>query len=176
MPHIHTGPGEYENSASAYIVRLDHDEPKLILHKHKKLGKYMQFGGHIETKENLWEAVTHELREESGYDVSQLTILQPKQRLRSAPGAQLHPVPIYQLSAPFTEDHFHTDTAYAFVAREDPLQPANEGESGNFIEVTCDELRSLSPEKTLESVRTPGLFVLEVCVKEWEEVDPHEFA
>lgn len=81
MAHIHTEPGQHDHTASGFIVRTDTPEPTLILHRHKKTGKYMQFGGHIELDETPWQAVRHELMEESGYDLSDLQILQPMQRL-----------------------------------------------------------------------------------------------
>ena len=36
MSHIHTKPGEHECTVGAYIVRLDGDEPRALLHLHKK--------------------------------------------------------------------------------------------------------------------------------------------
>src|SRR3954465_16018556 len=81
MPHIHTEPGQHDHTVSAYIFRTDFSEPKVMLHLHKKHGTYMQFGGHIELNENPWQAITHELREEAGYELDELFILQPHQRL-----------------------------------------------------------------------------------------------
>jgi len=63
MAHIHTQPGQHDHTASAYIVRTDFDEPKIMLHLHRKIGKYLQFGGHVELHETPWQAVVHELRE-----------------------------------------------------------------------------------------------------------------
>src|SRR5437879_1527745 len=94
MPHIHTKPGQHDHTASAYIVRIDGKEPKILLHKHKKSGKYQQFGGHIELDETPWQAVLHEIKEESGYDAKQLMLLQPKERLKSLGDADQHPVPV----------------------------------------------------------------------------------
>ncbi len=51
MAHIHTQPGQHDHTASAYIFRVDFDEPKLVLHLHRKINKYLQFGGHIELHE-----------------------------------------------------------------------------------------------------------------------------
>jgi hypothetical protein len=49
MAHIHTEPGQHDFTASAFIIRLDRlderGQPKLLLHKHKKLHKLLQFGG-----------------------------------------------------------------------------------------------------------------------------------
>ncbi len=53
MSHIHTNTGEHDFCASGSIVRLDStDVPKILLHKHKKLGVFIQFGGHVELNEN----------------------------------------------------------------------------------------------------------------------------
>ena len=82
MPHIHTAPVEHVFTASAYIIRLDQKEPMLLLHKHKKLHVFLQFGGHIEPHETPWEAITHELLEESGYELGQLELLQPTSRIK----------------------------------------------------------------------------------------------
>ena len=65
MPHIHTKPGQHDHTVSAFIVRLDGKQPRILLHRHKKSGVYMQFGGHIELHENPWQAISHELLEES---------------------------------------------------------------------------------------------------------------
>jgi len=43
-------------------------EPRIILHKHRKLNKLLQFGGHVELDETPWQAVLREIAEESGYD------------------------------------------------------------------------------------------------------------
>lgn len=175
MPHLHTKPGEHDHTASAFIVRLDRGEPKLLLHMHKKLAKFLQFGGHIETHETPWEAVVHEIREEAGYDIDQLKVLQPKQRLRNSSGAKLHPIPVYHNTHPFNETHFHTDVAYVMVAREAPRLHIAQGESEEIIEVTRDELAQIPADKIFESVRNPGFFIFDVCLREWDEVSPHEF-
>jgi 8-oxo-dGTP pyrophosphatase MutT (NUDIX family) len=84
MSHIHKKPGQHDHTASTFLFRTDFSEPKVMLHFHQKLGSYMQFGGHVELNETPWQTVIHELREESGYDIDQLQILQPKQRLKAS--------------------------------------------------------------------------------------------
>jgi len=51
MSHIHTNPGEHDQTVSAFIIRTDTAEPELLLHVHKKLGVLLQPGGHIELNE-----------------------------------------------------------------------------------------------------------------------------
>ena len=135
----------------------------------------MQFGGHIETEETPWQAVTHELLEESGYNMSQLKILQPKQRMRKATGAKLHPVSIYHNTHEFDKKHFHTDVAYAFVVAEEPAHKVVEDELTEIKLLTREELVSLPKDQTFESVREAGLFGFDACLVDWERVDPSTF-
>lgn len=65
MSHIHPGHGQHDICVSAYIVLLG-DESKMLLHKHRKLGTLLQFGGHVELDETPWQAVLREIMEESG--------------------------------------------------------------------------------------------------------------
>ncbi len=52
MPHIHE---LYDFTASAYI--LHPTESKILLLLHKKLGKWLQPGGHIELSEDPLQAL-----------------------------------------------------------------------------------------------------------------------
>lgn len=171
MPHIHTNPGEYDFCASAFIVRLDPDEPRLLLHRHKKLGTFIQFGGHVETKENPWQALDHELREESGYELAQLRLLQPPYTLRSLSGVVLHPTTVTAMSHDFDENHKHTDLEYAFTTTQRPRHSIAQGESQEIRGFTRSELDDPSFEIP-DNVREIGVFILEVCLEKWDSVDP----
>jgi ADP-ribose pyrophosphatase YjhB (NUDIX family) len=175
MPHIHTNPGEHDHTASAFIVRTDFDEPKVMLHMHKKLGRYLQFGGHIETTETPWEAIVHEILEESGYEMSQLTLLQPKDRIGSLGTGKTHPIPIYHHTHQFSEAHFHTDVSYPFVTDQEPRRVVGADESGEVRLFTRAEISEFADDDTFESVRRAALYVLDVCLNQWERVDPREY-
>lgn len=170
MAHIHTKPGQHDHTASAFIVRTDFDEPKLMLHFHKKLGMYLQFGGHIELDETPWMAVSHEILEESGYDIADLNLLQPPQRVRSVSGVKLHPVPVSSGTYIFSDTHFHTDIAYVFTTDSEPKQTS---ESDEFKYVSRQELAS---DAEYESVRDIGLFIFDVCLLEWVIAEQADFA
>lgn len=44
MPHIHNQPGQHDICVSGYIVKITESaEPRIILHKHRKLNKLLQF-------------------------------------------------------------------------------------------------------------------------------------
>lgn len=177
MPHIHTIPGQYDHTASAYIFRTDFNEPKVLLHLHKKLGKYMQFGGHVELDETPWEAVTHELLEESGYDMSQVQVLQPHHRIHALTDAVIHPQPVSYSTHPFGQgiEHFHTDTAYALITGQTPHRQPEEGESSETKLLTRDGLVTLSPDEIPENVREIALFIFDHCLKSWEAVPTSQF-
>ena len=110
MPHIHDQPGQHDTCVSGYIVKITEGaEPRIILHKHRKLNRLLQFGGHVELDETPWQAVLREIAEESGYDKNQLRLLQPRyNRLASLPGVKLHPQPIAIHTYPAGGGHYHT--------------------------------------------------------------------
>ncbi len=62
MAHIHE---KIDFTASVFIVH----EGKVFLHLHKKLGKWLQPGGHIELDEGPLEAAIREVKEETGFDI-----------------------------------------------------------------------------------------------------------
>lgn len=177
MPHIHTQPGQHDTTASAYIVRLDGVEPALVMHRHKKLNQWLQFGGHVELDENPWGAVIHELAEESGYAMQQLKVLQPSMRLTKISDATLHPYPVVTLTCRFGDtSHYHTDIAYAFVTHESPAGTRGKGESAGIQTFTATELAAIPSKETPENVREVGLFILEDCLANWAGVDTSEFS
>ncbi len=175
MPHIHTELGQHDHTVSAYIVRVDGDEPRALLHLHKKHGILMQVGGHIELDETPWQAMAHELVEESGYELSQLSILQPQQSLRSLNTAVLHPIPFSMNTHVINQDHKHIDHAYAFVANEGPTRLPKDGESADLRWLTCAELVGLDAAQTIENVRQSYLFILNQILDNWESVPAADF-
>ena len=146
MPHIHTGPGEHDVTISAYIVRMQDDEPLALVHMHRKFNKLMQAGGHIELTETPWAAVAHELAEETGYRLQELSVLQPTARNVQVTNAVVHPVPLLVNTHRISGNHFHTDLCYAFVARSQPLSRPAEGESTDLRWLTLPELHSAVSE------------------------------
>lgn len=143
-----------------------------MLHMHKKLHKYLQFGGHVELHETPWQAVVHELAEESGYDIAQLQLLQPKLRITHLTGTDLQPYPVQINTHRFNDtlDHYHTDITYALVTSESPSGKVHDGESADIRLFTLKELRGIPAEDIKENVRQTGIFVLEECLKDWEVV------
>lgn len=175
MPHINTEPGQHDLTVSAYIVRTDFERPKLLLHKHKKLNVLLQFGGHKEPDEGPWESMLREIVEETGYQPSQLQLLQPEDRVRALQNTLL-PIPFsfntHPIATPDLEGkaHFHDDLAYAFVTDQEPAGKPAKGESVEWTLVDRDELGRLGPPEVWPDLVTLGQFVLDVCVPKWERV------
>jgi 8-oxo-dGTP pyrophosphatase MutT (NUDIX family) len=180
MPHIHTETGQHDVTVSAIVIDTRGPEPRALLHWHKKFGNWIQFGGHIELNETPWQAVAHELTEESGYDISQLKILQPRIRIHRLTGAVLHPQPAVVCThlirhAGLEREHFHTDLSYVFVTTEDSTGRPHEGESAELRSFTLSELNALPDSEIFENVREISSYAIETLLIEWEPVSTDGF-
>lgn len=176
MSHINTGVGEIDHTASAYIIRTDQGEPKIMLHMHKKLGMLIQFGGHIELNETPWQAIKHELAEESGYELSQLQILQPRGAITKIKESDLHPVPAINDTHRFDDNHRHSDRGYAFITDQEPQHSPDEGESTDIRLFTLEQLEQIPQDQIPSSVRSVGMYLLEICLVEWEPIPTSKFS
>ena len=65
MAHIHE---KIDFTVAIFVV---HEEKVLLIH-HRKLGKWLPLGGHIELDEDPEQAALREAKEESGFDVELL--------------------------------------------------------------------------------------------------------
>jgi 8-oxo-dGTP pyrophosphatase MutT (NUDIX family) len=144
VPHIHTQPNQHDITTSAFIILRGEGEDKLLTHMHRKYNVLMQIGGHIELDETPWQTLAHELLEESGYDVTDLKVLQPNADIPSIYGAVVHPAPFMMNTHKIGEDHYHSDLCFAFVASSKPTAAPAEGESTDLRWNTLSELKSLA--------------------------------
>lgn len=113
--HRDTLPGHV--TASSFVVTPKFDW--MLLHLHRKLERWLQFGGHDDGEQHPAKAVLRELAEESGLQdfafFGHPVIFD----------LDVHTIPA-RASMP---EHQHFDVRYLFVApKEQPLRPA-EGES-----------------------------------------------
>ncbi len=176
MPHIHTESGQHDLTTTAFIIRRDGDSVVGLVHKHKKLGLLLPVGGHVELHETPWAAVVHEVAEESGYDMEQLMVLQPKVRIRTMDGVKTHPVPLFLQTHEFKKnaDHFHVDIGFLFIAQDLPTKLPAEGESSELLWLTNEEIKARKEEMP-EDIAQIYDFCLTTALSEWEEVSPDEF-
>jgi 8-oxo-dGTP diphosphatase len=176
MSHIHTELGQHDHTVTLLVIRTDSDEPRLLLHMHRKHHRLLPIGGHIELLETPWQAAAHELTEESGYSLDELSILQPRMRLSALEGAVLHPYPVALDTHTAAPDHFHSDTVYAFVAHDDPKGSIGNGESADIRWVTRAQLDALHEPAIFLNAKILYTYTLDVCLKDWDQVDTASFA
>lgn len=179
MPHIHREAGQHDATSSAYIVvERDGFDPGILLHLHKKIHVWMQFGGHVELNETPWQAIMHELVEESGYELPELKLLQPKIRIDTLDNAVSHPAPVNENTHLIDtgdgtpQPHYHTDRGYAFIAKGLPLASPQEGESQELKVMTAGEIIQIEQGMIPESTRQIALYVLQRVLPAYDRVDP----
>ena len=176
MPHIHTEPNQHDMTVSAYIVREIDSEWRCMVHFHKMIDVYMQVGGHIELNETPWQAMAHELEEESGYTLAELELLQPTKNAVQTKGNITHPVPLSSSTHNVGGEHYHSDLCYGFVANNVPKHPAGEGESDDIHWMTLAELREGAENgEVLQDVAGIYEYLLEI-LPQYHKVDAASFS
>ncbi len=177
MPHIHTQPGQHDATASALIFRFDTSEPQLLLHMHKKVHHLLQPGGHVELHETPWQAILHEIPEETGYQLDQLRIFQPVERLKQLTGVALHPLPLVENTHAFddTRTHFHTDRMYVFAADGAPLGTPGEDESSDLRWVTLKQLLQYDDALIFPNTKELCEYAFNHCITRWQPVPLTDF-
>lgn len=181
MPHIHTEPGQHDHTVSAYIVRYIDDVPHLLLHRHKKYRKLMQPGGHVELDENPWQAVLHEIPEETGYDPAQLHLLQPyRPFFTTAERRAVTPLPFlansHDVRDGTIEQHYHDDSVYVFVTQEPPARLPGEGETQEIEWLTQEQIQHWDQSDMAFAVKNIAEAVFDGCLKNWIAVPLDTFS
>jgi 8-oxo-dGTP pyrophosphatase MutT (NUDIX family) len=176
MPHIHTKPGQHDLTTTAFIIRTDGDEAYGLLHRHKKLDMLLPVGGHVELDETPWAAIIHEVREESGYEISQLDILQPQERITRMDGVKIHPVPLFLQTHEFKKDegHSHVDIGFLFITNQLPAKLPGDGESSDLIWLNAEELDARRHEMPADIAQIYE-FSFDIALPRWERVSPETF-
>ncbi|WP_130866471.1 NUDIX domain-containing protein [Acidipropionibacterium timonense] len=173
MPHLHTQPHGHDLTISAWILRRMDGRVKALVHRHRRMGIWIQPGGHVEHTENPWQALAHELREETGYELSQLRVLQPLPLVPDCIHDVMHPVPVaLDTHSPYA-GHFHSDIVMALVTDEDPAGSPAPGESTQFAWVDPDEYAAI-PGAEHDAVQIMTMIVTHV-VGVWHEVPATDF-
>lgn len=177
MGHINTGFGEHDTTVSFFIIRTDGDKPKAVYHRHRRLGVLTMFGGHVEKHESPWGCALRELVEETGYQPTQLAVLQPEVRMTFATRVDLHPVPAVCHTGQYPGDvlHFHSDSMYAFITDQPPAGSPAEGESTDVEMFTAHELAAGPIEGMPEKWREIGHHMLTRVYGGWEPVPLNSF-
>jgi 8-oxo-dGTP pyrophosphatase MutT (NUDIX family) len=108
-----------------------------VLHLHKRLGRWLQPGGHIDTGETPWEAAQREVVEETGIDAS-----------HPDGGPHLFHVDVH----PGGRGHTHLDLRYALLAGDVDCNPP-EGESPHCRWFSLDEALAIADPGLIGALR-----------------------
>jgi len=131
--HRTSFPGHF--TGSALVVSADGS--KTLLHHHRKLDRWLQFGGHCDGDENLPRVAQREALEESG--IEGLILASPRP----------FDLDIHEIPARATEPvHFHYDVRYVLIAPENATFVTSE---------ESHELRWFTPEEMLALPLDQGL-------------------
>jgi 8-oxo-dGTP diphosphatase len=178
MPHIHTEPGQIDQTATAYVALVvPGEEPKMLLHMHRKLGVLLPFGGHVELHESVWQAVAHELQEESGYTLDELQVMQPPLRIKAAEGSVLHPQPVLLNTHTFKKlaGHYHGDAVFFLTAQAAPSARPAQGESDDIRALTARQISDLTIDQMYPDTQSTALALLSMFLDGWEPVPATDF-
>ncbi|HUZ08984.1 MAG TPA: NUDIX domain-containing protein [Acidimicrobiales bacterium] len=108
----------------------------MVMHLHRRLGRWMQPGGHVDGGEEPWQAAERESEEETG-----LAVAHP-------PGG---PILVHLDVHPAAQGHTHLDLRYLLLAEDaEPAPPP--GESQDVRWCTWDEAASMADEALVGAI------------------------
>ncbi|MBA3022239.1 NUDIX domain-containing protein [Propionicimonas sp.] len=133
----HTAPRGGSCLTVSALVFTAEDEPRVLLHQHKRYPVVIPPGGHVEADEHPWQAVLRELGEETGVIPEQLSALLA---LECVAGPGRFPAPVALDVHEVEPGWTHTDLAFAFVIDGAPQLAPREGESVELCWMTAAEV------------------------------------
>jgi 8-oxo-dGTP pyrophosphatase MutT (NUDIX family) len=127
-------------TASAWILDADHQ--RALLTHHRKLGKWLQLGGHVDGAADVLAACRREAQEESG--MSRFTLWQGRAGARAPLDLDVHEIPARGCEPA----HLHWDVRFLLVAgRDQPLVVS--AESHDLAWVPIRELEQYTTEESV---------------------------
>lgn len=133
MAHIHE---KIDFTVAIFVVQ----EGRVLLIHHRKLGRWLPLGGHIELDEDPEQAALREAREESGLEVELLGERPPT----TSPGTRALVAPRYLDIHRITDTHEHIGMIYFARPKGGTLDLAEE-EHHDIRWCTAAELEALRP-------------------------------
>ena len=124
-------------TASALIV--DRASGQTLLHFHKRLGRWLQVGGHAESETDMASVALREAREETG--LTDLEFVQATDAIAPI-DFDAHTIPRRHK----TPEHLHLDFRYLLLTRQPAALAPVAGESTNFRWLSFDEALALDNE------------------------------
>lgn len=130
----HFAPGHF--TASCYIVD---GGGRLLLHHHRRLGRWLQMGGHVEPGETTALAALREGSEESG--LRDLSLIAPRHPAGMIFDLDIHGIP----AAKGEPDHDHFDVRYLARTMSPQAITIDRAESNELAWVTLERAAELMP-------------------------------
>lgn len=128
-------------TGSAFVVSEDMDE--IVLTHHKKLGKWLQLGGHADGNPNIQIVAETETREESGlYDIKTISLISNTNHIIPF-DFDVHYIPPHKE----TPEHFHYDLRYLIVSEDRQLTISDESNDLKWFRL--DDAKSLNLERSM---------------------------
>lgn len=124
-------------TASAIVMSEVHGSDQVVLHKHKRLGVWLQPGGHVDGGELVSDAAVREAQEETGLHV------------RHAINA---PMVVHIDVHPGPRGHTHLDVRYLLVAPHETPRPGK-GESPDVAWFSYDDALAVADEALVGALR-----------------------
>ncbi|WP_459130198.1 NUDIX hydrolase [Guggenheimella bovis] len=118
-------------TASAWVVNESNEV--LLLH-HKKLGKWLQVGGHIEEGENAFDAAKRELLEEAGIEGEGTDVIFD---------IDIHEIPENK----GVPAHYHYDIRFLLKAKENDLILSDESYAIRWVKV--EDVPTITTEESV---------------------------
>jgi len=126
-------PGHFTGSA----LVVDADGARVLLHHHRKLDRWLQFGGHCDGDENILRVACREALEESGIEGLIVASQRPFD-------LDIHEIPAHGGDPA----HFHYDVRFMLIAPE-AAAPVQSEESRELRWFTPEELAGLALDESL---------------------------
>lgn len=124
-------------TASAIVMSEQHGTDWVVLHKHKRLGLWLQPGGHVDAGELVSDAAVREAREETGLHVQH---------------AAVTPVFVHVDVHPGPRGHTHLDLRYLLIASHEMPRPG-EGESPDVAWFSYEDALAVADEALAGALR-----------------------
>lgn len=171
--HLNTIHGGRDWTVSAILIRTrTQEEPEILLHRHRRLQRVLQPGGHVERNENPLTALAREIKEEAGYNISQLSILQPPIRLMTLDCNVVQPTPFSIAEHRIGSDHhFHVDHTYALITHGEPEHDVSETESQELLWVPLSKVDAIAQVDVAQLAQ----YACDVCLHTWEPIPLDRF-
>jgi 8-oxo-dGTP pyrophosphatase MutT (NUDIX family) len=136
-------PGHF--TASAFVVSADGS--RALLNHHRKLDRWLHFGGHCDGDENLVRVAQREALEECGIEGLIVASSRPFD-------LDVHPIPAHGNEP----EHLHYDVNFVLIAPEGAVETISP-ESVELRWFTPDDMRSLPLVESMQRI-----------VRKWEEL------